>query len=231
MDEDRLARVLATLSASTGSTLLDRLLQLCVDLLPIAGAGVAVIGDGQHRGAIAVSDSTVAALDELQFGLGEGPCLDADRSARPVLEPDLVAAASQWPAFAPAALALGTAAVFAFPLRVGAVRLGVLSLYRATAAELDGKDLRDALTLSRIVTNVLLDLEANLVPGQLPERLAEILDQRAHIHQATGMIAAQLRVDVAGALAHLRAFAWSGDRTIDSVAADVTGGVIRFDGV
>jgi hypothetical protein len=59
--------------------------------------------------------------------------------------------------------------------------------------------------------------------------LAEIVDRRAHVHQATGNIAAQLDVDVATALIRLRAFAWSRDRSIDDVAADVVARALRFD--
>ena len=126
-----------------------------------------------------------------------------------MLEPDLVVAVAQWPAFAPAALGKGVQAAFAFPLRIGAIHVGVLSLYRDTPGDIGDADLRDAIALSHIATHLVLDLEANLVPGTLPERLAEIVDHRAQVHQATGMIAAQLGTDVATALGRLRAFAWS----------------------
>jgi GAF domain-containing protein len=179
--------------------------------------------------AIAVSDQAHGAVDDLQFSLGEGPCIAADRSAGPVLEPDLDLAVNQWPAFVPAALGHGVRAAFAFPLRMGAVHVGVLSLYRDTPGDLDGTDLRDAISLTYIVTHVLLELEADLVSGMLPDRLAEVVDHRARVHQATGMIAAQLEVDVAIALIRLRAFAWSRDRSIDDVAADVVARVLRFD--
>ena len=198
-------------------------------MLSVTGAVIAVIGDGQHRGAIAVSDRTYGAVDDLQFSLGEGPCIAADRSAGPVLEPDLDLAVDQWPAFVPAALGHGVRAAFAFPLQVGAVHVGVLSLYRDTPGDLDGTDLRDTISLTYIATHVLLELEADLLSGMLPDRLAEIVDHRAHVHQATGMIAAQLHVDVGTALIRLRAFAWSRDRSIDGVAADVVARVLRFD--
>ena len=198
-------------------------------MLSVTGAGIAVIGDGQHRGAVSVSDPTCGVVDELQFSLGEGPCIAADQSARPVLEPDLALAVGQWPAFVPAALGNGVQAAFAFPLLIGAVHVGVLTLYRDTPGDLDSADLRDAIALTHIATHLLLELEADLAVGMLPGRLAEIVDHRAHVHQATGMIAAQLNVDVATALIRLRAFAWSGDRSIDDVAAEVVARVLRFD--
>jgi GAF domain-containing protein len=198
-------------------------------MLSVTGAGIAVIGDGQHRGAVAVSDPAHGTVDELQFSLGEGPCITADRAAGPVLEPDLALAAGLWPAFVPAALGNGVRAAFAFPLRMGAIHVGVLNLYRDTPGDLDGTDLRDAIALTQIATHLLLELEADLASGMLPNRLAEIVDHRAHVHQATGMIAAQLDVDVATALIRLRAFAWSRDRSIDDVAADVVARALRFD--
>lgn len=176
-----------------------------------------------------MSDAAHAAVDELQFTLGEGPCLDADRWAHPVLVPDLASDDGAWAAFSTAAIEHGVHAVFAFPLLVGAQRLGVLSLYRATPGELDGADLADAIELSRIATHLLLDLEADLAPGMVPERLGDILDDRAPVHQATGMIAAQLDTDVATALSRLRAYAWAQDRSISDVAREVVDRVLRFD--
>ena len=145
-----------------------------------------------------------------------------------MLEPDLGAAVGQWPAFAPAALAHEVRAAFAFPVGMGAIRLGVLNLYRDTAGDLSGADLADAIAFTRIAAHLLLALEAGLAPGTLPLRLAEVVDHRAHVHQATGMIAAQLDTDVATALTHMRAYAWSCDRSIDEVAADVVSRTLRF---
>jgi ANTAR domain len=224
-----MARVADALGAVDGPPVLERLLVLCVDMLSVTGAGIAVIRDGQHQGAVAVSDRVSGAVDDLQFTLGEGPSIAADRSPGPVLEPDLVVAVAQWPAFAPAALGNGVQAAFAFPLRIGAIHLGVLSLYRDTPGDISDADLRDAIALSHIATHLVLDLEATLVPGTLPDRLAEIVDHRAQVHQATGMIAAQLGTDVATALGRLRAFAWSRDRSIDEVAAAVVARTLRFD--
>ena len=223
-----MTRVADALRAVDGPPVLERLLVLCVDMLSVTGAGIAVIRDGQHRGAVAVSDRFAGAVDDLQFTLGEGPCIAADGSAGPVLEPDLVVAVAQWPAFAPAALGKGVQAAFAFPLRIGGIHLGVLSLYRDSPGDISDADLRDAIALSHIATHLVLDLEANLVPGTLPDRLAEIVDHRAHVHQATGMIAAQLGTDVATALVRLRAFAWSRDRSIDDVAIAVVARTLRF---
>jgi hypothetical protein len=227
VDTLRLQRVAAVLIAG-GDALLDDLLVLTVELLSVSGATISVIDVGQHRGALARSDIRFDALDELQFALGEGPAISADLGRRPVLEPDLERA-PLWPTFASAAIELGMGAVFAFPIQLGAVQLGVLSLYRISSGDLDDVDVRDAVTLTHVATHVLLQLEAAATPGALLGQLEEIVEHRARVHQATGMVAAQLSIDVAAALSRLRAFAWSNDRSIDAVAADIVARRLHFE--
>lgn len=229
MRGDRLARIAAVLGGSDDRAAVARLLDATVEILPIEGASVAVVGDGEHLGTLAVAGEGAAAVDDLQFDLGEGPCVSVDHSQRNILEPDLAFAGVLWPAFAPAAVALGVGAVFAFPLRVGAVRLGVLSLYAAAPGDLERGDLADAIAISRVATHLVLELQHDLPPGFLPDRLADIADHRAIVHQATGMVAAQLGADVATALGRIRAYAWSRDLLVADVAAAVVARRLRFD--
>lgn len=233
MEPDRLARIVGALADEDHRTDgvgagLDRLLRTATDLVGVTCASVAIMDGGEHQGTVAASDATSAAIDELQFSLGEGPCLDADRTLGPVLESDLAAATGTWPAFAPAALDLSCRAAFAFPLRVGAARVGVLGLYREAPGELGDRDLGDAVAIADVATHVLLAMEAGLEVGVLPDRLDDVLQHRRIVHQATGMVVAQLDVDAATALARLRGWAWARDRHIDDVAADVVDGRLRF---
>ena len=97
--------------------LLQRLCGVAVSMLPASGAGVSVMTEDATRGVAVASDPVSERVDELQFTLGEGPCLEAHRSRRPVLEPDLIdAGMARWPAYSAAAHAEGVRAVFAFPL-------------------------------------------------------------------------------------------------------------------
>ena len=65
---------------------------LCVEMLDVSGASIAVIGDGQHLGSFAATSAAAATVDDLQFSLGEGPCISADGRLGAVLEPDLATA-------------------------------------------------------------------------------------------------------------------------------------------
>jgi hypothetical protein len=122
---------------------------LCAPTLPVSGVGLALMTEEGPAGMVAASDGGALQLEELQFTLGEGPCVDASRTGRPVLAPDLARTSSRrWPQFAAGADAAGLRAVFAFPLQVGGIRLGVLDLYRDTAGVLSQGELTDALSFT-----------------------------------------------------------------------------------
>lgn len=198
--------------------------------LRVTGAGVALMdAEARHAGMLAASDGPSEAMEELQFTLGEGPCVDASHSRRPVLHPDLEATgATRWPGFGPAAMTRGVRAVFAFPVQVGAIRLGALDLYRDTPVSLTDHQLTDALDFADAATTLLLQLQEASDDGSASP-LTEAYDNRAVVHQATGMVSVQLDVDLAQALLRLRAHAYAEQRPIASVAGNVVERRLRFD--
>jgi GAF domain len=116
--------------------------------------------DAGPAGTVAAPDGPAAAMEELQFTVGEGPCVDSSRTGRPVLAPDLAHTGSgRWPGFSAGALDAGIRAVFALPLQVGAGRVGVLDLYRDRAGALSPEELADALTFADAATTILLHLQ------------------------------------------------------------------------
>ena len=160
-----------------------------------------------------VTDPAGEQLAELQLMLGEGPCHDVLASAAPVLAADLgdTEFSRRWPAFIPAARQLGAGAVFAFPLIVGAIRAGVLGLYRGAPGPLSDRQLGDLLILADAATVMVLggvhgdgeDEAGTALNGQAPD----LALHRAEIDQATGMLTVQLDVPAGEAFARLRAYA------------------------
>jgi hypothetical protein len=148
-----------------------------------------------------------------------------------VLEPDLVAAGSpRWPRFDTAAHDAGVRAVFALPLRVGAIRVGVLDLYRDTAGPLTSADLAEALAFADAATAMVLHLQDHDGQDGADSALTGRIGTRAVVHQATGMITIQLGLSLAEALLRLRAHAYAAGRTVSAIAADVVGRRMEFDG-
>jgi hypothetical protein len=227
----RVAEILsAVLKESQGGVAIPScLVNMCARALPVSGVGLALMTDDGPAGTVAATDGTALELEDLQFSLGEGPCVDASGSGRPVLQPDLGRTARErWPVFAAGAEDAGLAAVFAFPLRVGGIRVGVLDLYRTTAGVLSDDELADALCFADAATALLLHLQAQDAGVGLPLDLLTVLDDRAEVHQATGVVSVQAVVGLQDALLLLRARAYADQRPIGKLAHDVLIGVVDF---
>lgn len=227
----RVAQILSGILASDRgvSPLPERLCDDCVRTLEISGAALVLMKDQDNLGVVAVTDGPAAELEELQFATGEGPGIDAARTGRPVLQPDLrPTAVTRWPGLGPAALETGIRAIFAFPLHVGAIRFGVLDLYRDTSGYLTDAQLADAFAFADAATLILLHLQGD-PEGQQTHPVIDAIEGRAVIHQATGMIAVQLSVSLAEALLRLRAHAYAAKPSMADIAADVVGRRLRFD--
>jgi GAF domain/ANTAR domain len=210
--------------------LLQRLCAAAVTALPASGVGVTVMTDGGVRGVAVASDAASKRIDELQLTLGEGPCMDAFSSRRPVLEADLRSGGmSRWPVYSPAVLDEGVHAVFAFPLQVGAARLGVFDVYREGEGSLSPDALAQALTFAEVATEMLLDGQEQALPGRADSGLDEALDDRFELHQAQGMVMVQLGISLGDALTRIRAHAFANNHSLGNVAADVVSRRIRFD--
>jgi hypothetical protein len=228
--EQRQARLLSLVDAD-GVVAIKRVCEVCVEVTGASGSGIMFMAGDVARGSLYSTDATSATIEELQFSLGEGPCVDAYHEDRPVSEPDLTdPAATRWPAFTEGAIEAGARSVFCFPLHVGAVRLGALDLYRTTTGPLSEDQHADALAMADIATRAVLVLQAEAPPGQLAPTLEAGADLRLGVHQASGMVAAQLGVTVGQALVCLRANAFGSGHSLERVAADVIARTLRFDG-
>lgn len=233
MSAERVGQILSALAddGDEGAPLPERLCAAGARALPVSGVGMALMTGEGHQGGVAASDGLAATLEEIQFTLGEGPCMDASRDGCPVLVPDLARDADRrWPGFGSEVRAAGVAAVFAFPLQVGGIRLGVLDLYRDTVGVLDDAELEEALAFADAATTVLLELQDRMLPGGgLHPELSGPGWGGPEIHQATGMIAVQALVGLSEALLLMRAHAFATSRAVQDVARDVLARRLRFE--
>jgi hypothetical protein len=215
----------------------EPLRQVCADAahaLDASGVGLSVMTtDGTH-GMAAASDPVTARIEELQFTFGEGPCIDAFTASRPVLISELgPAALRRWPVYTPAVTNAGIRAVFAFPLQVGAARLGVLDVFRSRAGPLSRVELGEAFTfVDRAVTTLLDGQERTPAASEGPnglDRLDEAFNHGAELFQAQGMVMVQLGIPIAEALVRIRAYAYTEGRPLREVAADIVARRLRLD--
>jgi hypothetical protein len=216
--------------ADGGPVVVEHAGAAAISVAGVDAAAVAVVLRASPRETVYASDRVASTVEELTMTLGEGPGVDALVDG-PALVADLAAAdcLARWPVFAPAATRAGVRAVFALPLRIGAIRLGVLDLYRAEPGGLDAEQLADALVLADTMGALLLDEAAGSRHRADGSWLEHAGAQHPVVHQATGMVLVQLGVTATVALIRLRAYAYANDRRLRDVASDVVARRLRFD--
>jgi hypothetical protein len=216
-----------------GDRVVDQLRRLCllaVRTLPASGAGLSVVAKDKQFSMLAAADPASERLEELQFVLGEGPCVDAAAARRPVLVPDLaVEGPGRWPAYAAAVLEQGVRAVFAFPLQVGAAQLGVLDLFRARTGSLTGAELTQAFGFADDAVIVLLDGQERRGLDGGGSREDETLGATTELFQAQGMVMIQIGGTLTEAMARIRAYAYAQDRRLVEVARAIVARELHFE--
>jgi hypothetical protein len=205
---------------------LQALCRAVVADMGLTGATVTVVPHLDSHVVAAASSPAARKVEELQFDAGEGPTRDAHRAGRPVVAGDLAQFTGRWPGYASVALACGVCAVYSFPLRVGAARLGVLSLYGNRPRQPVKEDLRIAGVYSEIATEVLIDDGGAGTGHHQPPSLGSALGVHESIYQAQGMVMIDLAVSLQEALARMRAHAFAHSQDLRQLATEIIDGKV-----
>jgi hypothetical protein len=206
-----------------------RLCGACPELVGVSGAGIMLMSGDVPRGSLCASDEVSSLIEDLQYTMGEGPCVDAYQQDRVVTEPDLADPVTpRWMAFTPRVLQAGVRAIFGFPLRAGTVRLGALNLYRDSPGPLSDDQHADALVIADVTARWVLEMQSGAPSETVAAELEVGADFHYTVHNAAGIVSVQEGISVTEALIRLRAFAFSHDRLLAEVASDVIGHRLRL---
>lgn len=228
-DHSRVGRLAAVVEAARRPEPARAMCRAAITALAVSGTSLMVMHDGVLS-PLGWSNDVAQRLGALQQALGEGPSLDAYRTGHAVSEPLLAAPRLvRWVAFTPAALVEGAAALFAFPLRLGGVRLGALTLHQTRPGELSPRQYGDAQAVAELAVTAILGTQAGLPKGGLSPDMEELVTYSAPVHQASGMVSVQLGISVGEAGVRLRAHAFAADRPLAEVAADIVARRLRLD--
>lgn len=228
VSSDQLLRISVAFARAVAKSPKAGLCGACIEVLSVAGAGITVMGAGQS-GLLCVSSPRMAALEDLQFTMGVGPCQDAFHTGLPVHAPRFdPSAVARWPSFATQARESGIGSVFAYPLAANGAKIGVLTLYQDGEGHLTAGQHDDSIVLAEVLTETVLSLQDAAPEGVLAEGLEGAGAYRAEIHQAAGMIAIQLKIPIAEALMRIRAHAFASNQSIGVVAADIVARRLRL---
>ena len=229
---DPLVRTLASIIVEGGESAPLRICQASVDALPVDGAAITMMTDADRQEPVCASDEVAGRIDELQFSLGEGPCVEAFSSGRPVLIPDLQDGIDhRWPVFSVNARRTAARGLYVLPLQMGAIKVGVMDLYSLAPGPLAHDQLAGALRVADAALWTLLGRRGGATLDGAVSKLSTSDSplHRAVVHQATGMVVAQADVSAETALAMLRAFAFAHERSVDEVAGDVVARRLRLE--
>jgi hypothetical protein len=227
--------LLAAVGGMRGVAAADRLCEACVMLFDVDAAAISLVFDGANNGTLGSSGVRARKYDELQFTIGEGPCLDSVAHRSPVLVVDLADPEERrWPLYGPAMLDLRIRGVFAVPVAVAGEYVGALDLFRADPGQLADEHLAGAILAAEMAGVPLLDLmDADLSSAVNDPAAASWVElhtlSRVEVSQATGMLVAQLGVDPTEALMRLRAHAYTTGRTATEVARDILDRRLRLE--
>jgi len=228
-------QLLAVVDGRRGLEAADRLCEACVMLFDVDAAAISLVFDGANTGTLGSSGAPARKYDELQFTLGEGPCLESVARRAPVLVVDLAQPDEvRWPIYGPAMLDLQIRGVYAMPVVVAGEYVGALDLFRSQPGPLREDQLAGAIVAAELAGVPLLDLldtdlhAAAADPNSNAWAELNALS-RAEVSQATGMLVAQLEVEPAEALVRLRAHAYATGRTATDVARDILDRRLRLE--
>lgn len=206
----------------------EQLCTACLSILPVQRIGMSVITGHDGLEFLCATDDVAERMEWAQIALGEGPAVEAFKTGWPICTPDAAAPHTAWPLLAREPEAAEASAVYALPLQDGAIRVGVLSLYLTPGTQLDDHDFRDAIAIAELITSLLLASGTAAESDPLDHWWVQPQSSR-EIHQATGMLAAQLGVSVRDAYARLQGYAFARGRGLDDVAAAVVHDGLRID--
>lgn len=204
--------------------LMDTLVTRCVRLLDAAACGLLLADVDGTLHLLAASSEQVRLLELFQLQNDEGPCLEAFRTGRPVVNDDLDAAVDRWPRFAAAARQAGYASVQALPLRLRTEVIGALNLFHAEPGASAQADRAIAQALADVATIGLLQARSIRRESDLAEQLQAALNSRIIVEQAKGVLAERLGVDLSAAFGLLRSSARERQMKLSAYARAIVDG-------
>jgi hypothetical protein len=201
---------------------------VAAEFMALDGAAIALISDDEDLMSLCTSNQAASDLMDLEITVGEGPAVDASRGDV-IEDTDLLTASdSNWSSYRPEAVALGARAVFGYPVRVGAIRFGALSLFRNNPGPLDEGQAKDAYLMASVISRAILAEQAGGSPGGLVGELNGVSMLDFRVHQAAGMLAIQGSMSVRDALVFLRAHAFAIASQLSDLAERVVSGTTRL---
>lgn len=227
----RLSRVISVIGRQSGrGSLIGRICPAAAEVLSVAGAGLAVMMD-RRADLLCVYGVGAQHGENLQLTLGEGPGADVRASSRLVDVGDLRNATDRWPGFVEGMAGQDVAAVASFPLMVGVLNFGALTVYRSRPGDMSDDQVADGFVLAQLASYAVMTAQSQTDEGKIMDEMEHGFAKLAPVHQATGMLMAYLQVGPSEAFAILRSRSYAESRSVVDLGMDVVAGMVALDPV
>ncbi|GAA2020351.1 GAF and ANTAR domain-containing protein [Nakamurella flavida] len=205
---------------STLETVLTRIAEYAVQAIPGAdGAGLTLL-EPDRADLIVKSAPFVVEVDDIQYDLGEGPCVDAAAQGRTMRSGSL-GGDPRWPRFGPRVGRLGVHSVLSLPLITPTGVVGAMNVYAHAKHAFDENAERVgeifAVPAAVSVQNAHILAQAQ----RLAQHLEIALAHRAAIDQAIGILRARSGLTADEAFDRLRQLSQHQHRKLAEVAATI----------
>lgn len=204
----------------------DRMLHLLTDqvvgVLGVDGAGVSLAtADGKHLKFVTATSDDIAAVEDVQVSLGEGPCHEAYRTGEQVTVPYLELE-DRWPTYRQIGLERGMRAVAGIPMPVSERRIGALNLYRLRPHTWGSEELETAQLLADMASGYIFNAnELDDAQTRSEQNLQRALESRDVIGQSKGILMAQHQLSADAAFELLRRTSQDQNIKVREVAARI----------
>lgn len=205
-------RALAALSISDDdlAETAEGVVALACDTLDCQHAGLTVFRAGGSFETLAPTGPLVSEADQLQYQLGEGPCVEAAWEEETFVSNDL-AQDPRYPNWGPKAAAMGFGSLLAARLTIGGSTIGAMNLYSTQTREYSADDRDTAVILASHAAATLMSVRER-------ENLKEAVEGRTLIGQAQGILMERFDLDGPRSFSVLRRFSQTQNIKLRKVA-------------
>jgi len=230
-DDGDLAESLTALSRLSAARLsledlLTRVATFAVHAIPGAdGAGLTLI-EPDRADTIVKSAAFVREVDDIQYGINEGPCITAAAIGKPVRS-GLLSADPRWPRFGPRVGRLGVRSVLSLPLLTGDNVVGAMNVYAHDRDAFDDRAEHIGQLFAVPAAIAVQNAQILAQTQRLAANLQQALVNRAVIDQAIGIVISRTGSTTAEAFNRLKTLSQKEHIKVSVVAAGIVEAAAR----
>lgn len=207
-------------------SLLTQVAEYAVHAIPGAdGAGLTLI-ERDRPDTVVATDPFVTEIDDIQYGMGQGPCISAVAEARPVLSRSL-GGDSRWPRFGGRIARLGVHSVVSLPLVTPDGVVGAMNVYARAKNVFDERAAQLGMVFAAPAAIAVQNAHALAQTRRLAEQLQVALETRGVVDRAIGIMMSRTGGTEAEAMNRLRELSQAEHRKLAVVARGIVDEAVR----